>query len=100
MSDHYIRKVGAYDYAEFGKLKSVDIEDNYLVITNEHGEVRRKSKVYASWTSSKEKLERMIGESIITRAPADRPFSCLEWFADAILNESYTAIRQTDDGPK
>jgi hypothetical protein len=45
MSKYIIRKVGAYDYAEFGKLKSVEIEDQYLVITNENGEVRRKSKI-------------------------------------------------------
>ena len=43
MSKYIIRKVGAYDYAEFGKLKSVEIEDQYLVITNEDGETRRKS---------------------------------------------------------
>jgi len=45
MSKYIIRKVGAYDYAEFSKLKSVEIEDQYLVITNENGEVRRKSKI-------------------------------------------------------
>ena len=43
MSKYIIRKVGAYDYAEFGKLESVDIDDQYLVITNEDGETRRKS---------------------------------------------------------
>jgi len=98
MSNHTIRKVNSHNWAEFGKLKSVEIEEKYLVITNEDGEVRRKSKVYASWTSSKEKLERMRGQSIITCAPADRPFSCLEWFSDAILNESYTSYRETENG--
>ena len=45
MSNHTIRKVNSHNWAEFGKLKSVEIEEKYLVITNEDGEVRRKSKI-------------------------------------------------------
>jgi len=92
------RKVGGFFYTEFGKLKSVKVIDRFLVITNEHGHERRKSKVYASWTSSKDKLEKLIDQSLITRAPADSAYSSKEWFSDAIVNQFYTARRVDDQG--
>jgi hypothetical protein len=95
---HITRRVGGFFYTEFGTLKSVEVIDRFLVITNEHGHERRKSKVYASWTSSKDKLEKLIDQPLITRAPADSAYSSKEWFSDAIVNEFYTARRVDDKG--
>lgn len=92
------RRVGGFYYTEFGILKSVEVIDRFLVITNEHGHERRKSKVYASWTSSKDKLEKLIDQPLITRAPADSAYSSKEWFSDAIVNEFFTARRVNDKG--
>ena len=92
------RRVGDFFYSEFGTLKKVEVEGKYLVITNEKGEQRRKSMVYASWTTSKTKLEGMIDESIITRSPATSNFSSREWFSDMIRNELYTAVVPAKDG--
>jgi hypothetical protein len=100
MSDNqYItRRVNGFFYSEFGTLKSVDVIDRFLVITNEHGHERRKSKVYASWTTSKTKLEQLIDKPLITRAPADSAYSSKQWFSDAIVNEFYTARKVDENG--
>ena len=92
------RRVGEFSYSEFGTLKKVEVEGKYLVITNEKGEQRHKSKVYASWTTSKTKLEGLIDKSIITRAPINSKFSSLEWFSDVIPNELYRVAYPNKDG--
>jgi hypothetical protein len=96
--NHITRIVNGFYYTEFGKLKSVEVDDRFLTITNEEGHQRRKSKVYASWTSSLTKFENMIDKEIITRTPVGNGYSSKQWFVDGIINELYTAQRTDENG--
>lgn len=95
---HITRRVNGFYYTEFGKLKTIEVDDRFLIIHNDQGQQRRKSKVYASWTSSKTKFEKMIGEDIITRTPVGNGYHSTEWFVDGIINELYTAQKTDEKG--
>lgn len=86
-------------YAEFGRLKEVNSEGNYLQITNDKGITSSMSKRYYSWKAKEVRLRKLIDHFIVTRTGAG--WHPQEWFSSVypLANVNIRNIA-SDAGPK
>lgn len=86
-------------YAEFGVLKEVISEGDYLHIKNDKGITCTMSKRYYSWKAKEVRLKQLIDQYIVTRTgPGWHP---QEWFSSAYPLDSVNIRSIADDaGPQ
>jgi len=83
-------------YVRFGVLKDFSTDGDRITIVNEDNETRIKSKLYASWTTTVDKLKDMIGKDIITCTSASEIGYANYVFSDVFLNRKYN-VRVFDE---
>ena len=83
---------GSTEYRVFGKLVEVKEDDDYLMLVNEKGEVRRMAKrYYATWKQRKERAEELLNCNVLTRfggGGMSTSFSSLNFFNEIIMDSS------------
>ena len=86
-------------YAEFGVLKEIMSEGNYLQIKNDKGIVCSMSKRYYSWKAKEARLKQLIDHAIVTRTGAG--WNPTEWFSSVypLANVNIRSIA-SDAGPQ
>ena len=96
---HEKLSLGSNQYAEFGVIKEVGEDDRYLWIESENGTRVQKSKSYASWKRTKEKMlgYKEAGRFVVTRTGAG--WDTNRWFSDAWNSNTLLHLPE-DAGPE